>query len=360
MIDIRKLQKLSSNEPIKNKPLLKLKFNNCEICGSNKYKSLQSYGRIGANYRYGILPISICTKCGFVYLNPRLPNSFYKKYYKNNYRKRKFNNMLLNKDYEKSQIIRGEKVYDFFIKKIKTSKFKMLDHGCANGLTMLKWRKNGWQCIGIDPHLPSVEIGRKKFNLNIKNLDGESLNKINNKFTLVLSLGSLEHSYDLNRSLKNIYKVLNNNGYLIIRWRSDNMIGSPLEYYNHNHFRYFNRNTWTGALLKHQFKIDKFINIPVEGSDAYEYIIARKVKKKFNFKKILRNNFKKYTLKYNSDVKNYLNIAIKIKKHKKYISKNKEGFIKKNMIGLLSIKRSKAINRYFEESKKFLNFIGRL
>ena len=45
----------------------------------------------------------------------------------------------------------------------------------------------------------SIETGVKKFKFDIRKLDGESLHKLNHKFGLVLSLGSLEHSYDLNK-----------------------------------------------------------------------------------------------------------------------------------------------------------------
>mgnify|MGYP000530649836 CR=1 FL=1 len=72
-----------------------------------------------------------------------------------------------------------------------------------------------------------------------------------------MSLGSLEHSYDINRSLKEIFRVLKKKGNLIIRWRADKIKGSPLEYYNHNHFRYFTKKNWEGILNKHGFKIIK-------------------------------------------------------------------------------------------------------
>lgn len=271
MIQKKQLLKLKDNFLTKKEIFKNHYFYKCEVCGSKKNEALQSYGRIASNYKYGILPISICKDCGYVFLNPRLPNKFYKKYYKKNYRDKKNNNMLLNKAYELNQINRGAKAYDYFIKKIKPKKLKMLDHGCANGLTMSKWKENGWKCIGIDPHSPSVETGVKKFKFDIRKLDGESLHKLNHKFGLVLSLGSLEHSYDLNKSLKNIHKVLINSGYLIIRYRSENMVGSPLEYFNHNHFRYLNKLTWKYVLQKHKFKVDKFIKIPVEGSDMYNY-----------------------------------------------------------------------------------------
>lgn len=337
-----------------------LKKVRCEVCASQKNKIIQSYGRVNANYKYGFLPVSICCDCGFVFLNPRLSNSYYKKYYKKNYRNKKFNNMLLNKEYEKQQIERGEKVYDYFSKKIKFRYKKILDHGCANGLTMLKWKRNDWKCIGIDPHLPSVQKGVRKFGLEIKNLDGENLDKLNQKFGVVLSLGSLEHSYDLNKSLKNIKRSLLKDEYLIIRWRSDKMNGSPLEYFNHNHFRYFNRETWKSVLNKHQFNIEKFIKTPVEGSDMYEYIIARKCSKKIIFNKKSRKNYKNYIMKYEKYVKKYYSLANKIKKLNIKEYKNKKYFIKKNKIGLLSINKTKAINRFFIETSKFLKFVEKI
>ena len=45
-------------------------------------------------------------------------------------------------------------------------------------------------------------------------------------FDVVLSLGSLEHSYDIRKSMKELVRTLKINGYLIIRWRSNNLIGS--------------------------------------------------------------------------------------------------------------------------------------
>ena len=75
-----------------------------------------------------------------------------------------------------------------------------------------------------------------------------------------MSLGSLEHSYDVNKSLEEIYRVMKENGQLIIRWRTDKISGSPYEYYNHNHFRYFTRQTWNLILSKHGFKILKYID----------------------------------------------------------------------------------------------------
>ena len=72
--------------------------------------------------------------------------------------------MLLNKEYENSKL--REKKFMITFPKINFDIKKILDHGCANGLTMLKWKRNDWKCIGIDPHLP--EKGVRKFGLEIK------------------------------------------------------------------------------------------------------------------------------------------------------------------------------------------------
>ncbi len=350
------INKLLDKSLLKKKKYNKLKVINCEICNSSDVSILQSVGRIGSNFRYGFLPVSICKNCGYTFLSPRLPNKFYKAYYKINYRKKNNNNITLDKEYMDSQIDRGAKIFKYFSNKINTDKKLFLDHGCASGLTMLEWRSYGWDCTGIDPHLPSVIYGKKKFKLKLYNLDGENLFKLNSKYNVILSLGSLEHSYDLNLSLKNIYKALNKNGYLLIRWRSDRMIGSPLEYFNHNHFRYFNRETWRLALTKHDFRILKYIKKRIEGSDGYEYIIAKKTIKQRKKPIVLKKNFIKYSIKY----KNYLTKYTELAK-KTLMCKNKKKqleFITKNKIGLLSIKKEKAVKRFFGEARNYLKFIN--
>ena len=79
----------------------------------------------------------------------------------------------------------------------------MLDHGCASGSTMIPWLKKGWDAHGIDPHKPSVNLGKKN-NLKIQLASGEKLPFNKHSFDVVLSLGSLEHSYDIRATLKEI------------------------------------------------------------------------------------------------------------------------------------------------------------
>ena len=244
-------------EIVSPKKIYKSKKKSCEICNSSNLKIFQNIGRIGSPLQYGKLITVICKNCGHKFINPIYEDSFYKFYYRKIYRKIAFGDMTPSKKYIHFQKIRGLGVYRFFNKKLSIKKGNFLDHGCASGLTMFPWTKK-WNCYGIDPHKPSVEYGVKKFKLNIKRAYGEKLPFKSNFFDVVLSLGSLEHSYDLRKTMKELVRTIQNNGYLIIRWRSNNLIGSPLEYYNHNHYRFFSKETWNLLLIYFQYLINVY------------------------------------------------------------------------------------------------------
>lgn len=340
----------------------------CEVCFSKNIEPFINNGRTGSNYEYGQLPICICNECGLKFLSPRKSNKYYLEYYKKFYRSKKKNNVQINQTYLKSQINRGKKIFEFFEKKMK---FKLnenffLDHGCAMGLTMLPWRNKGWNVVGLDPNIESVNYAKEKYSLKIINAFGENLSKQKNKFNIVLSLGSLEHSFDIIKTMKKIVENISDNAYLIVRWRSNNLIGSPLEYYNHNHFRYFNRFSWKILFSKFGFNKISFYKDSIEGNDGYEYILAKKTGKNSsikNFKKKLSSlSMGKSEKKY---IKNYLHQYLKLSKKIKNLQSrkllntynSKINFIQKNKIGLINEKNNKkSVNRFFIETNKFLRF----
>ena len=348
--------KLIKNNYISNKLKKKKYFtkkkNNCEICGSNDCIDLINLGRVGKNCNYNYLPVSFCNNCELRFLNPRPTDKYFKQYYTTSYRKKNNNNLPLDNFFDKSQIKRGQFVYNFFKSKINFRTGNLLDHGCAVGLTMLAWKDRGWETTGIDPNAQSVNYAKKKLKLNVKKFFGENMPNFKKKFNVILSLGSLEHSYDLNQTLKKIQLNLKKNGNLIIRWRSDKMIGSPFEYYNINHFRYFTRYTWEVLLKRYNFENIKFFNTKVEGSDAYEYIVCTKKNNKIISKKtISKKNYLNYFNKY---IQKYKLICENVEKQTKKFDFNKVNkYVNKNKIGLLFLKRKDALKRFYSETKAF-------
>tara|TARA_A100001011_G_scaffold335050_1_gene363752 strand:- start:4793 stop:5890 length:1098 start_codon:yes stop_codon:yes gene_type:complete len=342
----------------KNKQIKKIIC--CEICSKKEFKIIQNIGRIDRVGVYGHLNVVICMNCGHKFVNPRFIDDFYIRYYLKKYRKIAFGFLNPTKNYLNIQRKRGEGVFNFY-KKFLKKKGKMLDHGCASGGTMISWIQNGWDAYGMDPHTPSVNFGNKMLGLKIKNCFGEKVKFRKNEFDVVKSLGSLEHSYNVNKSLKEINRVLKKNGLLIIRWRSDKIIGSTLEYFNHNHYRYFTRKTWKLLLSKHNFKILSYTDKKLENYNSWEYILAQKTLKKT---KVLRqskkeieniiNNLKKRNL-------NYYKICLKAKNKKILDTKNfdtKIRFIKKNKLILLNNLVKSSALRFFYEMKKFYHIVN--
>ncbi len=207
--------------------------------------------------------------------NPRFEDAFYKNYYEELYRDIAFGDLAPSERYIEQQAERGDGVRLWVKANNINSPGKVLDHGCASGATMKSWEDSGWECSGIDPHRPSVQLGCK-LGFNVTEASGESLPFRENYFNLVLSLGSLEHVYDLEKSMDEIYRVLIEDGHLIIRWRTNKIFGSPLEYYNHNHYRFFTPNTLRLLLKKHGFIVNSTTEKKLEGWDSYEYLIAQK------------------------------------------------------------------------------------
>jgi len=343
----------------------KILLKKCEVCGSKSIKLFQKYGRVGSNYNYDRLKIFICLECNHRFQNPRYPNQFFIDYYLKNYRKKKHNNILIDEKYLKSQEKRGIEVFKFikdFIKK-KEGKKRILDHGSALGHVMIKFKENGWNCLGIDPNIESINSKHKIKNIQIDNYFGENLPKYEKPFDLILSLGSLEHAYDISSTLKNIKKNLSFDGIFFIRWRSEDLMGSPLEYFNFNHLRYFSIKSLKKILFKNGFEILKETKKPIEFCGGYTYFVCKRsrIKKNFNNVCSVTKNTKEFLENYYSYLSSYYNTCVQIKNlnlHKKTKNyKKKINFVKKNNIGLLS-KENSSIDRFINESQKFLKFIN--
>lgn len=106
------------------------------------------------------------------------------------------------------------------IKEYIPAKSKFLDVGCGAGYAMLKASDElNCESYGIDPEPGAHGVGRykdKNLNLNIIKAYSENLPFPDNTFDVVYSSHVLEHVNDEGKSLKEMKRVLNPNGTLII------------------------------------------------------------------------------------------------------------------------------------------------
>lgn len=246
----------------------------CEVCGGSRFKPLQSVGRVGEPGVYGPLPVWACGRCGFVMINPRYERRFYANYYRSVYRRIATGSSAPTPEYLRRQIHRGERILRF-LESLEPVKGRMLDIGCSAGATMIPFQKKGWRCVGLDPDVGSVKAGRSHLGLPVRVGHAENLPFRRAEFDLALSLGTFEHVRDLPRALRQCRRVLKPGGLLLMRIRSQALWGSPLEYYNHNHYRYFSEKTLRLALLRHGFEPLRFTDQLIEGIPGAAYVAAR-------------------------------------------------------------------------------------
>lgn len=93
---------------------------------------------------------------------------------------------------------------------------KVLDVGCGTGLFAYRSAKKGANVLGIDFSEAAINIARKKY--KIPNLRFEKLNatEIQDKFDVIVSIGTLEHLDNPLKMLKIFKNHLKSNGRIII------------------------------------------------------------------------------------------------------------------------------------------------
>ena len=152
---------------------------------------------------------------------------------------------------------------------------KLLDTGCWDGYIMqqiLKVKRTKL-IAGVDNSKPAISACHKK-GLDarwVRTVD-EKLPFKKNEFDAVVAGEVIEHLYDVNNFLQEIYRILKPNGQLILTtpnlasfgsrvslllgrtpWMIENEITPP----NSGHIRYFTFDSLTKLLQKHKFMVKK-------------------------------------------------------------------------------------------------------
>lgn len=246
----------------------------CEVCGGTEFVVLRSRGRVGEAGVYGDLPVAGCHRCGYVMVNPRYEARFYEEYYRSAYRKVATGDTRPTPEYIERQRYRGRRILDS-LRRWAPKPGRMLDLGCSVGATMMPFQEAGWDAVGIDPDTGCVEYGRVELGLPVQLGEAETLDLPDRHVDLVVSLGSLEHVHDLGAALRSCRRVVRDGGLLFMRYRSRTMWGSPLEYFNHNHYRYFSERTLRLLMERYGFSPLAFIEEPLEGIPGAEYLVTQ-------------------------------------------------------------------------------------
>ena len=173
---------------------------------------------------------------------------------------------------------------------------KVLEIGCGIGTDLVRFAKNGALCTGVD--LTEFAIKTTKRHFEIKNLkyekllvaDAENLPFDDNSFDLVLTIGVIHHTPDIQKCVNEIYRVLKPEGKAIIYLYARG--------WKHYFKRVFIHGILLGGLIRYGYS--KLINrqTEVHGNSPLTYVHKRREVKKlfknFGEVKIYRKRMGEY------------------------------------------------------------------
>ncbi len=244
----------------------KQEYIHCYLCGKDTYKTIiTSHARIASastsftssdEESNNIFKLVKCNNCGLHYINPRPAKQHIGYYYSEGYyahnpvKKKKqkdgkhFTGKWVNKKNNVRELVRiyyynypcntGEdrkslssykKILLWFFYLTYRSKLdiipftgegKLLDIGCGNGRYLSALRKLGWQTYGIEQNPNSSEYARTELHLNVETEDLLNYKYKDKFFDVITMWHSLEHLYEPIPTLKEVKRILKDDGLLVI------------------------------------------------------------------------------------------------------------------------------------------------
>ena len=194
-----------------------------------------------------------CKKCDLVFLDKRKKflqdNKIFRKKFDGSNSIDKY--FIFNKPREKFKL-------DKILKHINFNNKKILESGCGAATNLDYLKKNSKLTAGLDSQIYKVYVERK--HLFYSNMNELVKDKI--KFDIILSLGEIEHKYDVVNFVKKLKSKLSKNGILIFRIPNFNNIYKYLIDYDFlkydfriSHNFYFNEKSADFLFKKLRLKI---------------------------------------------------------------------------------------------------------
>jgi len=155
---------------------------------------------------------------------------------------------------------------------------KVLEIGVGVGTDLVQFAKGGALVSGIDLTSNAIEVTKQNFKLNnltyeyLNSEDAENLPFIDQTFDYIYSFGVLHHTPNIDKAIKEIHRVLKNEGKVTIMLYARG--------WKHYFKRIFIHGILGGKLFKYGYK--KLINkqTEVHGNSPLTYILTKKEIKK--------------------------------------------------------------------------------
>lgn len=189
------------------------KIDKCIVCGNQKSENfLEVKDYFLSNEVFTIVN---CPVCGLKFVNPRPEEEKLGAYYKSDDYISHSNSRkgLMNKVYHLVRKINHKNKFKWIKKYFE--KGSLLDIGCATGEFLNYMKQRNWTVSGIEPNKEARNFAKKNYGINV--YDEEKLVTLDEgAFDVVTMWHVLEHVWNPDLRIKQVYKVLKNNGIVVI------------------------------------------------------------------------------------------------------------------------------------------------
>lgn len=175
----------------------------CNLCNSNLTELLIVKNSFN---------IVKCSKCGLVYVNPRLTKEELKETY--SFAQNYYLDLSQDSIRQKEEIKRFEGYLEI-VEKYRNNG-RILEIGCALGLFLKVAQEKNWEVYGVEFSNDLAEFARKSFGLNVITGEIEEAKFPSDFFDVVALWDVLEHMLDPLRALRHIREILRKDGYLFL------------------------------------------------------------------------------------------------------------------------------------------------
>ncbi|MBS3119039.1 class I SAM-dependent methyltransferase [Candidatus Woesearchaeota archaeon] len=239
----------------------------CNLCGADDYEIIYSasYDKISQQelaekFRSSgdellLDQLVQCKRCGFKYINPRIRQELILK----GYSEGTDENFISQAD---ARELTFDKCLEYIEKFTEGKKGKLYDVGTAGGSFLQAAKKRGWEIYGSEPNRWLCAWAKKHYGFEILAGDIFAYPFPDKFFEMVTLWDVLEHVADPSKNLKEISRILQPGGLLVVNYPD---IGSWLSkamrkkwiFLLSVHLFYFERETITRMLEKNGFEVIK-------------------------------------------------------------------------------------------------------
>lgn len=149
--------------------------------------------------------------------------------------------------------------YLMMIHQFKLPPGRVLDVGCYEGYFLYEARKYGWECYGVEPNVGGAKFATECLKLRVKQCVLEKAGFSDNYFDVVTLLAVLEHTPDPSALLKEVRRIINGAGLLVVSIPTIpfylNLLKSKWRMFIGDHYYFFTDESMKRLMSKTGFKL---------------------------------------------------------------------------------------------------------